>query len=144
MHSPVNASRRSSRIVAHDFGVDVVRYAFTVRDLHPLLSAGLPAHTRLTPNQTLASHSPLMFAALMIGHHFSTSAFLCCPLGSVGSKRGAPCSSQLLASCGAPTALAEPVVDPPLVLFPNISERSTGSRPQFCRPPHWRHQLISL
>ena len=47
-----------------------------------------------------------------------------------------PSSSQLPASCGAPTALAEPVVDPPLVLFPNISERSTGSRPQFCRPPH--------
>ena len=29
-----------------------LRYAFTVRDLHPLLSAGLPAHTRLTQSDT--------------------------------------------------------------------------------------------
>jgi hypothetical protein len=29
-------------------GVDVVRYSFIVVDLHHLLSAGLPAHSKVT------------------------------------------------------------------------------------------------
>jgi len=31
------------------FGADVGRYSFTVRDLHPLLLAGLPAHSETLP-----------------------------------------------------------------------------------------------
>ena len=41
MRSPVNTSPASSRIPAH-LGASVVRYTFTVRDLHSLLLAGLP------------------------------------------------------------------------------------------------------
>jgi len=36
------------RSVTHVSGPDTVRYTFTVRDSHPLLLAGLPAHSRLT------------------------------------------------------------------------------------------------
>ena len=53
MRSPVNASPRPSRVTAHDSGVDVARYSFIARDLHPLLFAGLPAHTALDPIGTI-------------------------------------------------------------------------------------------
>ena len=48
VRSPVNASLTPSRTPAHELGADVVRYTFIVRDSHPLLLAGLPAHSRLT------------------------------------------------------------------------------------------------
>src|SRR5215813_10874282 len=41
MRSPVNASPRPSRATAHDSGP--MWFAIIVRDLHPLLLAGLPA-----------------------------------------------------------------------------------------------------
>ena len=43
MRSPVNASPKPSRATAHDWGADVDRCSFIVRDLHFLLLAGLPA-----------------------------------------------------------------------------------------------------
>ena len=45
MRTPVNASPVSSRMPAHELGVDVGRYSFTVVDSHHLLLAGLPAHS---------------------------------------------------------------------------------------------------
>ena len=45
MRTPVNASPVPSRMPAHELGVDVGRYSFTVVDSHHLLLAGLPAHS---------------------------------------------------------------------------------------------------
>ena len=49
MRPPVNASPRPSRATAHELGADVDRYSFIVRDLHPLLLAGLPALRKCFP-----------------------------------------------------------------------------------------------
>ena len=43
-HSPINASRQSSRIAAHDSGSVWLARPCTVTDFHRLPSAGLPAH----------------------------------------------------------------------------------------------------
>ena len=58
MRSPVNASPASSRIPAHDFGVDVVRYSSIVVDSHHLLLAGLPAHSSRDQNTRHNKGSP--------------------------------------------------------------------------------------
>ena len=47
MRSPVNASPTSSRMQTHELGASVVRYTFTVRDLHSLLLAGLPGAPKM-------------------------------------------------------------------------------------------------
>jgi hypothetical protein len=51
-HSPVNASRLPSRASRGSLGGGVVRYTFTVTDLHRLPSAGLPAHPSTTSELT--------------------------------------------------------------------------------------------
>jgi hypothetical protein len=60
-------------------GVDVVRYSFIVRDLHPLLLAGLPAHTCVTdhrdPNRidhTLVEMLRLRMFAIAAGYEDSS------------------------------------------------------------------------
>src|SRR5262249_44203571 len=45
MRPPVNASPVPSRVPAHDSGSMRVATPFIVGDLHPLLLAGLPAHS---------------------------------------------------------------------------------------------------
>src|SRR5712672_1987166 len=44
-------------------GADVDRYSFTVRDLHPLLLAGLPAHSE-NLHKIRRTHYERMFSAL--------------------------------------------------------------------------------
>ena len=48
VRSPTDASPTASRMPAHGSGADVVRYSFIAVDLHHLLLAGLPAHSRFT------------------------------------------------------------------------------------------------
>ena len=43
--SPADASPSPSRVPTHGSGPRWFRYAFLVEDLHPLLLAGLPAHS---------------------------------------------------------------------------------------------------
>jgi len=45
VRSPADASPSPSRVSTHGLGPRWSRYAFLVVDLHPLLLAGLPAHS---------------------------------------------------------------------------------------------------
>ena len=45
VRSPADASPPPSRVPTHGSGPRWFRYAFLVEDLHPLLPAGLPAHS---------------------------------------------------------------------------------------------------
>ena len=44
LYTPLPTLRRRPSDVCARLGASVVRYSFTVRDLHPLLLAGLPVH----------------------------------------------------------------------------------------------------
>src|ERR1700730_5318764 len=65
MRSPVDASLRTAARDAR-LGASAVHYSFTVRDLHPLLLTGLPAHLQQNPSPKLKyrlfSISPLVRA----------------------------------------------------------------------------------
>ena len=74
VRSPVNASPTPSRSDCARLGADVVRYSFIVMDLHHLLLAGLPAHSKMTPSR----HAPHWTAAtqMTIETHFAGRKFL--------------------------------------------------------------------
>jgi hypothetical protein len=76
MRSPVNASPRPSRATAHDSGSMWLRYSFIVRDLHPLLFAGLPANAE--PDLTLVSSEPSVQKPLVT----------CCESDTLVMRRG--------------------------------------------------------
>ncbi len=71
-------------------GADVDRYSFTVRDLHPLLLAGLPAHSdpfapaHYEPSSLVRIGPPQCSASVLLPRNFLRLCFSLC-IGATGS-----------------------------------------------------------